>query len=103
MSTLWVLGAGQLGAMLKQAGTPLGLDVRPVDIEATEALPLQDDDIVTAEREEWPETVATKQLATHKNFVNLAMFPQLADRLTQKQWLDRLELATAPWFPVEQF
>ncbi|MGB3385938.1 MAG: 5-(carboxyamino)imidazole ribonucleotide synthase [Marinomonas sp.] len=102
MSTLWVLGAGQLGAMLKQAGTPLGLDVRPVDIEATDELPLQADDIVTAEREEWPETVATKQLATHKNFVNLATFPQLADRLTQKQWLDRLELATAPWFPVEQ-
>jgi len=102
MSTLWVLGAGQLGAMLKQAGTPLGLDVRPVDIEATDELPLQADDIVTAEREEWPKTVATKQLATHKNFVNLATFPQLADRLTQKQWLDRLELATAPWFPVEQ-
>ncbi|MEL0624439.1 5-(carboxyamino)imidazole ribonucleotide synthase [Marinomonas arenicola] len=102
MSTLWVLGAGQLGAMLKQAGTPLGLDVRPVDIEATDELPLQADDMVTAEREEWPETVATKQLATHKNFVNLATFPQLADRLTQKQWLDRLELATAPWFPVEQ-
>lgn len=101
MSTLWVLGAGQLGAMLKQAGTPLGIDVRPVDIEATDELPLQANDIVTAEREEWPETVATKQLATHNNFVNLATFPQLADRLTQKQWLDRLGLATAPWFPVE--
>lgn len=102
MSTLWVLGAGQLGAMLKQAGTPLGVDVRPIDIETTEELPLQPNDIVTAEREEWPETAATKQLATHKNFVNLATFPQLADRLTQKQWLDRLDLATAPWFPVEQ-
>ncbi|MBJ7536938.1 5-(carboxyamino)imidazole ribonucleotide synthase [Marinomonas transparens] len=102
MSTLWVLGAGQLGAMLKQAGTPLGLDVRPVDIETTEELPLQADDIVTAEREEWPETAATKQLATHANFVNLSTFPQLADRLTQKQWLDRLDLATAPWFPVEE-
>ncbi|NVK74459.1 MAG: 5-(carboxyamino)imidazole ribonucleotide synthase [Oceanospirillaceae bacterium] len=101
MSVLWVLGAGQLGAMLKQAGTPLGIDVRPVDIESTETLPLAPTDIVTAEREEWPETVATKQLATHSNFVNLATFPQLADRLTQKQWLDRLELATAPWFPVE--
>ncbi|MBR7889420.1 5-(carboxyamino)imidazole ribonucleotide synthase [Marinomonas sp. A79] len=101
MSVLWVLGAGQLGAMLKQAATPLGLDVRPVDIESTETLALSPDDIVTAEREEWPETVATKQLATHSNFVNLATFPQLADRLTQKQWLDRLELATAPWFPVE--
>ncbi|MEO9654529.1 5-(carboxyamino)imidazole ribonucleotide synthase [Marinomonas sp.] len=102
MSTLWVLGAGQLGAMLKQAGTPLGLDIRPVDIETDEVLPLAEDDIVTAEREEWPETAATKQLATHKNFVNLDTFPQLADRLTQKQWLDRLELATAPWFPVEK-
>ncbi len=101
MSVLWVLGAGQLGAMLKQAGTPLGLDVRPVDIETTETLPLGKDDIVTAEREEWPETHATKQLSTHNNFVNLATFPQLADRLTQKQWLDRLGLATAPWFPVE--
>jgi 5-(carboxyamino)imidazole ribonucleotide synthase len=101
MSILWVLGAGQLGAMLKQAGTPLGIDVRPVDIESTETLPLAENDIVTAEREEWPETVATKQLATHSNFINLQTFPQLADRLTQKQWLDRLELATAPWFPVE--
>ncbi|NLQ18773.1 5-(carboxyamino)imidazole ribonucleotide synthase [Marinomonas sp. M1K-6] len=101
MSVLWVLGAGQLGAMLKQAATPLGLDVRPVDIESTATLPLSANDIVTAEREEWPETIATKQLATHSNFVNLATFPQLADRLTQKQWLDRLELATAPWFPVE--
>lgn len=101
MSVLWVLGAGQLGAMLKQAGTPLGIDVRPVDIESTETLALAPTDIVTAEREEWPDTVATKQLATHSNFVNLATFPQLADRLTQKQWLDRLELATAPWFSVE--
>ncbi|ETI58256.1 5-(carboxyamino)imidazole ribonucleotide synthase [Marinomonas profundimaris] len=101
MSVLWVLGAGQLGAMLKQAGTPLGIDVRPVDIESTETLPLKPTDVVTAEREEWPETVATKQLATHNNFVNLGTFPQLADRLTQKQWIDRLELSTAPWFPVE--
>jgi 5-(carboxyamino)imidazole ribonucleotide synthase len=101
MSVLWVLGAGQLGAMLKQAGTPLGVDVRPVDIESTKTLALGPTDIITAEREEWPETVVTRQLATHNNFVNLTTFPQLADRLTQKQWLDRLELATAPWFPVE--
>ncbi|ETX10580.1 phosphoribosylaminoimidazole carboxylase [Marinomonas ushuaiensis DSM 15871] len=101
MSILWVLGAGQLGAMLKQAGTPIGVDVRPIDIESTDVLPLNAEDIVTAEREEWPDTAATKQLATHNNFVNLATFPQLADRLTQKQWLDRLNLATAPWFPVE--
>lgn len=101
MSRIWVLGAGQLGAMLKQAANPLGLDVCPVDIETDEILPLKADDIVTAEREDWPETAATKQLAAHPNFVNLATFPQLADRLTQKQWIDKLELATAPWFAVE--
>lgn len=101
MSSIWVLGAGQLGAMLKQAANPLGLDVKPVDIETDETLPLQADDIVTAEREDWPETAATKQLAAHPNFVNLETFPQLADRLTQKQWIDKLDLATAPWFPVE--
>ncbi|AEF55796.1 5-(carboxyamino)imidazole ribonucleotide synthase [Marinomonas posidonica] len=101
MSVLWVLGAGQLGAMLKHAGTPLGLDIRPVDIESHDTLPLQPDDIVTAEREDWPKTDATTQLASHPNFVNLSTFPQLADRLTQKQWIDKLELATAPWFPVE--
>ena len=56
MSSIWVLGAGQLGAMLKQAANPLGLDVRPVDIETDETLPLKADDIVTAEREDWPET-----------------------------------------------
>jgi len=31
MSTVWVIGAGQLGAMMRQAGTPLGVDVRPID------------------------------------------------------------------------
>jgi len=102
MSKIWVLGAGQLGAMLKQAATPLGLDVEAIDIESQAKLDLADDDIVTAEREEWPSTQATDQLATHANFVNLQTFPQLADRLTQKQLIDKLELATAPWFEVKQ-
>lgn len=102
MSKIWILGAGQLGAMLKHAATPLGLEVEAVDIESQAKLNLADDDIVTAEREEWPSTQATEQLATHANFVNLQTFPQLADRLTQKQWLDKLDLATAPWLPVEQ-
>ncbi|EAQ65147.1 phosphoribosylaminoimidazole carboxylase [Marinomonas sp. MED121] len=102
MSKIWVLGAGQLGAMLKQAANPLGLDVETVDIESQAQLSLAADDVVTAEREEWPSTTATNQLATHANFVNLQTFPQLADRLTQKQLLDKLELATAPWFPVTE-
>lgn len=97
MSRIWVLGAGQLGQMLKHAGMPLDLDVHPVDIESEETLPLQAHEQVTAEREQWPDTVATRQLASHPAFVNLQTFPLLADRFTQKSLIDQLELATAPW------
>jgi 5-(carboxyamino)imidazole ribonucleotide synthase len=41
MSRIWVLGAGQLGQMLKHAGMPLDLEVCPVDIESEETFPLQ--------------------------------------------------------------
>ena len=98
---VWVLGAGQLGAMLKHAAQPLGVDLRPVDIELDANLPLEDEDVITAEREQWPSTKATDQLAAHPNFVNQDVFGLVADRVTQKQLLDRLNLATAPWQLVE--
>ncbi|MBO1518580.1 5-(carboxyamino)imidazole ribonucleotide synthase [Oceanisphaera pacifica] len=97
MSRIWVLGAGQLGQMLKHAGMPLNLDVQPVDIESEETFPLQAHEQVTAEREQWPETAATRQLASHPAFVNLQTFPILADRFTQKSLIDELGLATSPW------
>lgn len=101
MAKIWVLGNGQLGAMLKHAATPLGLEVEPVDIESSETLHLGTDDLVTAEREQWPETAITNALASHPNFVNLPVFAQLANRQTQKQLIDSLGLSTAPWCPVE--
>jgi 5-(carboxyamino)imidazole ribonucleotide synthase len=101
MSRIWVLGAGQLGQMLKHAGMPLDLEVCPVDIESEETFPLELHEQVTAEREQWPDTAATRQLAAHPGFVNLNTFPILADRFTQKSLIDKLELATAPWRLVE--
>lgn len=98
---VWVLGAGQLGAMLQHAAKPLGVDLRPVDIEVDAHLALEDHDVITAEREQWPSTMATDQLASHPNFVNQSVFNLVADRVTQKQMLDRLELASAPWCLVE--
>ena len=80
---VWVLGAGQLGAMLKHAAQPLGVDLRPVDIELDANLLLEDDDVITAEREQWPSTKATDQLAAHPNFVNQNVFGLVADRVTQ--------------------
>ncbi|WP_145562765.1 5-(carboxyamino)imidazole ribonucleotide synthase [Yersinia aldovae] len=97
MKPVCVLGNGQLGRMLRQAGEPLGIAVYPVGLDAEpEAVPYQNS-VITAEIERWPETALTRELATHAEFVNRDIFPHLADRLTQKQLLDSLNLATAPW------
>ncbi|MCL1036271.1 5-(carboxyamino)imidazole ribonucleotide synthase [Shewanella submarina] len=100
---IWVLGDGQLGAMMRHAGMPLALDVRPVDImsPSEEKLPLAADDIITAEREQWPESCLSRQLSEHPNFINGPVFGRLADRYTQKSLLDDLAVATAPWELVE--
>lgn len=94
---IWVLGAGQLGAMLQHAAMPLALDVRPVDINEVTAPALQADDLVTAEREQWPDTLVTHTLAQHPHFINQQVFGRLADRKTQKELIDSLGLSTAPW------
>ena len=98
---VWVLGAGQLGAMMQTAGRPLDLDVRPVAIDDTRAPDLQPEDIVTAEREQWPQSIATDALAHHPHFINNTIFGRLADRKTQKALIDELGLATAPWAHVD--
>jgi len=108
MSKLWVLGDGQLGAMLKYVGESLGVEVIPVAIDARdsdglgEPLPLGNDDVVTAECEHWPETAVTKQLFQHPNFKSRRVFTEIADRLSEKQLFDKLALATAPWRTLDQ-
>lgn len=97
MKSVCVLGNGQLGRMLRQAGEPLGIAVYPVGTDAEpETLPIRES-VITAEIERWPETALTRELASHPAFVNRDIFPRLADRLTQKQLLDQLGLATSPW------
>ncbi len=97
MKPVCILGNGQLGRMLRQAGEPLGIQVFPVGLDAEpESVPFQQS-VISAEIERWPETPLTLELARHKAFVNRDIFPRLADRLTQKQLLDQLGLSTAPW------
>jgi len=97
MKKVCVLGNGQLGRMLRQAGEPLGIAVWPVGLDAEpEAVPVQQS-VITAEIERWPETALTRELARHPEFVNREVFPIIADRLTQKQLFDKLSLPTAPW------
>lgn len=97
MKPVCVLGNGQLGRMLRQAGEPLGIAVYPVGLDAEpEALPIQHS-VITAEIERWPETALTRELARHPAFINRDIFPLLADRLTQKKLIEQLGLATARW------
>lgn len=102
MQTVWVLGAGQLGAMLQQAAYPLALRVEPLEPES-EALPeIKEGDVVTVEREQWPDTPMTRFLSQQPSFMNADIFGRIADRYHQKSLLDALGIATAPWRPVEQ-
>lgn len=65
MKQVCVLGNGQLGRMLRQAGEPLGIAVWPVGLDAEPtAVPVQQS-VITAEIERWPETALTRELARH--------------------------------------
>jgi 5-(carboxyamino)imidazole ribonucleotide synthase len=101
MSKVWVLGHGQLGAMLKHASMPLGVDVEPVALDAEVVPDFKPEDYITAEIEKWPVTPVTEPLADHPNFVNRDVFGRLADRFTQKSLIDDLGLKTAPWHLVD--
>ena len=105
MSKLWVLGNGQLGAMLKRAAESLNVEAQLVGIDAgdsSQLLPLAEPDVVTAESEHWPDSAVTKQLFQHPNFRSRRAFTEIADRLTEKQLFDKLGLATAPWLALGQ-
>lgn len=97
MNAVCVLGNGQLGRMLRQAGEPLGISVFPVDVTThLDRLPLENA-IITAEIEQWSDTAVTQQLVQHPHFINRLVFPLIVDRQSQKALLDRLCLPTAPW------
>nr|WP_235961236.1 5-(carboxyamino)imidazole ribonucleotide synthase [Spirabiliibacterium mucosae] len=97
---IFVLGNGQLGRMLRYAGAPLDIDVRPLGFDEPH-FDIPQSAIVTAEIERWPHTALTDALSAHPHFANKDVFARLADRLTQKQLLDELGIATSPWCVLE--
>ncbi|MWP63023.1 5-(carboxyamino)imidazole ribonucleotide synthase [Gilliamella sp. Pas-s25] len=102
LKSVCVLGNGQLGRMLKQAGEPLGIKVYPVGLDVhPQDIPYQQS-VITAEIERWSDTPFTQILAKHPHFINRDIFPLIADRLTQKQLLDELGLPTAKWLALNQ-
>lgn len=97
---IYVLGNGQLGRMLRYAGAPLDIEVKPLAFDAP-VFELEQNSIITAEIARWAETPLTQLLGNHKNFVNLNVFGTTADRFTQKSLLDKLQLSTSPWQLLE--
>lgn len=97
MKSVCVIGNGQLGKMLRQAGEPLGISVYTLgQDDKLENVPYHQS-IITAEIERWPDTELTRVLSRHPHFINQDIFPLIADRLTQKQLLEQLNLPTAAW------
>ncbi len=108
-----VLGTGQLSMMLAEAGVRLGVIVDRLSPETGELFPGTSDLVmhldtdallsrytaITVERDTMPdnELVATL-LASPKAAISRTM-AVLPDRLTQKQLLDELGIATSPWLP----
>jgi 5-(carboxyamino)imidazole ribonucleotide synthase len=90
-----VLGTGQLGAMLHQAGQRIGIEVRLLDIEAGLLPPV--DMPITAEREHWPCNSFTDAVQRHPRWLNSTAFSVLSNRIRQKALLDDLGLPTARW------
>lgn len=98
--TVYVLGNGQLGRMLRYAGAPLDINVQPLAFDG-EPINLPQNCVITAEIERWQDTPLTQQLSQHQNFINKSVFGILADRLSQKTLLDELALPTSPWQRVK--
>ncbi len=101
MSKLWVLGSGQLGAMLRFAAETLHIELETVAFDSTGPLSLAEEDFITAEIEHWPSTPVTDQLSAHLNFRNAKALSVFANRLQEKQLFDHLGLANAPWAYVD--
>ncbi|MGP1957894.1 MAG: 5-(carboxyamino)imidazole ribonucleotide synthase [Arsenophonus sp.] len=102
MKPIFVLGNGQLGRMLRQAGEPLGINVYLINIhdDKFKVIPCQDS-IITTEIEYWPETPIISELVHKPNFINHNILQKLVDRLSQKQLLNSLSLKTVLWKPIK--
>ena len=115
MKRLLVIGDGQLGLMLAEAASRIGLILDRVSPEQSLlfhgtgrhgiALPhdwsAADYEIITAEREHLPANALMARLAEHPGFGVRSAITTLADRRSQKALLDRLGVATSEWCVVK--
>ncbi len=111
-----LLGGGQLGLMMAEAGAQLALHVDRLDLAQEQIIPgtsglrlqtslaqiLQQYPVISAELEHLPDTPLVQELIRSPNWANPAAFQHTADRFSEKTLLDRLGIATAPWCLIAQ-
>lgn len=90
-----ILGAGQLGWMLRRAGERIGATVHLLDPQSPEQP--SPDALISVESEHWPDNPGTRQLRAHPGWQNAKTLDTLPNRIDQKTLLDELQLPTAPW------
>ena len=111
MKPVLVIGAGQLGLMMAAAGARFSIPVDRMDHVTGELLPgtsnlrlqvpleeiEQRYDIITAELEHLGDTPLLNSIKATHSWCNTQAFEILPTREKQKQMLDQLQVATAPW------
>ncbi|MEZ5525756.1 MAG: ATP-grasp domain-containing protein [Pseudomonadales bacterium] len=111
MKPVLVVGAGQLGLMMAAAGARFGIPVDRMDHVTGELVPgtsnlrlqvpleeiEQRYSIITAELEHLGDTPLLNSIKATRSWQNAQAFEVLPTREKQKQMLDQLEVATAPW------
>lgn len=95
MQQVYVLGDGQLGNMLLEAGRRIGVEVTLMSIDHDVAVPA--DVKITAEREHWQPSEFITKIIEHPGWLNAQTFIEIPDRRRQKKLLDSLDLPTSPW------
>ena len=95
MRPVYVLGNGQLGNMLLEAGRRIGMDVITMSIDDDIVMPAEVK--ITAEREHWLPSGFISKIIGHSGWQNPQTFLDIPDRRRQKKLLDTLGLPTSPW------
>lgn len=106
-----VLGSGQLGLMMAEAGARLGIPVDRMSPEQDTLVPGTSDlswplemdfcleryPVITAEREHLPDSEVIRRLLDAPAMTGREAMRVLPDRLSQKRFLDDNGVTTAPW------
>lgn len=111
MNKMLILGSGQLGLMMAEVAVKYSMVVDRFDLQTNELIysasnhrvsasleaVLNEYDVISAELEHLPNNPVLQKIKASEKWINAKAFEILPARDTQKQFLDDLQVANAPW------